>query len=379
MELEKALEELKKIALKNNNTIDEALISKYISEFDFDAAIDFLDKEGIEILATDEDLSQTKLENDYEKIINANDIVKIYFNEIGNYKLLSYEEETELFKIYNEGLIAKEKIKEADSNDLNTISQDEYIKLYNLVEKADKAYEKIVYSNLKLVASIAKRYVKRGLSLMDLIQEGNIGLTKAISKFDYKRGNKFSTCATPWIRQAITRSLNDKSRTIRIPSHMLETISKIKKAEDKLEHELKRKPTYDEIAKEAKIPADKLSIIMSYYQTPISLEKPIGDDEDGTISDVVPDKSSLNPLEYCERIAINQDLNKLLDEKLTEREATILKLRYGFEDGSPKTLEEIGKIMGNVSKERIRQIEVKAIRKLKNLKETMELIESYRK
>ena len=214
---------------------------------------------------------------------------------------------------------------------------------------------------------------------MDLIQEGNIGLTKAISKFDYKRGNKFSTCATPWIRQAITRSLNDKSRTIRIPSHMLETISKIKKAEDKLEHELKRKPTYDEIAKEAKIPADKLSIIMSYYQTPISLEKPIGDDEDGTISDVVPDKSSLNPLEYCERIAINQDLNKLLDEKLTEREATILKLRYGFEDGSPKTLEEIGKIMGNVSKERIRQIEVKAIRKLKNLKETMELIESYRK
>ena len=214
---------------------------------------------------------------------------------------------------------------------------------------------------------------------MDLIQEGNMGLTKAILKFDNERGIKFSTYATPWIRQAMTRALTDKSRTIRIPSHLLETISKIKKTEQNLEHNLGRKPTYDEIAADLNMPVDKLSLIMNSYQTPISLEKTIGDDEDGTISDVVPDKSSLNPQEYCEHLAINQELNKLLDQELNEREAYIIKLRFGFEDGNPKTLEEIGKIMGNISKERIRQIEVKAIRKLKNIKEVRDLIESYRK
>ncbi len=380
MELSKALEELKKIGKKNSNVIDEKTIFNYVSEFDYDEALEFLDKEGIEILALEEDeLNPINIEKDYESIIKTNDIVKIYFNEIGVYNILSTEEEIDLFKKYNEGKAAKEKIKEIEADDLNTISEEEYKKLYNLSDLGDAAYEKIIYSNLKLVASIAKRYSKRGMSLLDLIQEGNMGLQRAIDKFDYKKGNKFSTYATPWIKQGITRSLTDKSRTIRLPSYLLDTISKIKKVEDELEQELKRKPTYDEISKKTGIPKEKIASILDSYQIPISLEKPVGDEDDATIGDFVADKNNPNPFEYCKNIALKHDLYKLINNNLTEREAEILKLRFGLSDGNPKTLEEIGKLMGNVSKERIRQIEFKALRKLQNLKETKILKESYRK
>ncbi len=381
MGLKEALEELKKIGLKNNNTISEEEVNKYVSEFDYDTALDFLDKEGIEILVDEKaaEIDPNLIEKDYETIIKTNDIVKIYFNEIGVYKILTTEEEVELFKTYREGVLAKEKIKEIEANDLNTVSQDEYVKLYNLVDKADRAHEKIIYSNLKLVASIAKHYMKRGLSLMDLIQEGNIGLSRAIDKFDYEKGNKFSTYATPWIKQGITRALTDKSRTIRIPSHLLETISKIKKVQDKLEHELGRTPTYEEISRETNISPEKLAMILNSSQTPVSLEKPVGDEDDATISDFVPDGNSLNPLEYCEKMDIRKEIHKILSDHLTEREAKILIMRYGFDDGKFKTLEEIGKKMGNISKERIRQIEFKALRKLKNSKEVRQLIEAYRK
>ena len=206
-----------------------------------------------------------------------------------------------------------------------------------------------------------------------------MGLLKAIDKFDFEKGNKFSTCATIWIKQSIRRALTDKSRTIRIPSHLIETINKIKKVEELLEHELGRKPTNEEISKKVGISPEKIVLIMNSIQTPISLEKPVGDEDDATISDFIADRSSLTPLEYCEKMDIKKEIEKILNENLTPRESEILRLRYGFVDGQPKTLEEIGKRMGNVSKERIRQIEFKAIRKLKRLKEIKDLVESYRK
>lgn len=381
MDLNKALEELKKLGEKNNNCIDEAILFKYVSEYDYDQALDFLDKEGIRILADDEseELNPINIEKDYETIIKTNDIVKIYFNEIGVYDLLSPKEEKELFEKYKLGCEAKEKIKQIEADDLNTIPEKEYMELYDLVDEGEAAYERIVYSNLKLVASIAKRYSKRGLSLMDLIQEGSIGLTRAIEKFDPQKGNKFSTYATPWIKQGMTRALTDKSRTIRLPSYLLDTISKIKQSEEKLTNKLGRKPSYEELSKETGIPKEKITNILNSYQIPVSLEKPVGDEDDSTIGDFVADGANPDPLEYCKNISIKHDLNKLINVNLTEREAQILKLRYGLEDGIPRTLEEIGKIMGNVSKERIRQIEFKALRKLRNLKETKQLVESYRK
>ncbi len=380
MELKDALEQLKKIGIENNYILSLSEVLKYIGEYDYDIALEFLDKEGIKILADEEndELDDEAIERNYENLIKSNDIVKIYFNEIGTYAILSYEEENELFKIYNEGKESKEKIKEIESNFLNTVSEQDYIKLYNKIDEGMNAYNKLIYSNLKLVASIAKKYSKRGLSLMDLIQEGNIGLARAIDKFDYKKGNKFSTYATPWIRQGILRALTDKSRTIRLPSHLLESISKIKKEEEILSKELGRKPTFEELEKKTGISKEKISMMLDSYQSPISLEKPIGDEDDSTVGDFVADGINNDPYEYCKRLDLSVEINKLLSNNLTEREAQILKLRYGLEDGVPKTLEEIGKKMGNVSKERIRQIECKALRKLKNLNETKLLKESYR-
>ena len=380
MELKDALEQLKKIGIENNYILSLSEVLKYIGEYDYDIALEFLDKEGIKILADEEndELDDEAIERNYENLIKSNDIVKIYFNEIGTYDILSYEEENELFKIYNEGKESKEKIKEIESNFLNTVSEQDYIKLYNKIDEGMNAYNKLIYSNLKLVASIAKKYSKRGLSLMDLIQEGNIGLARAIDKFDYKKGNKFSTYATPWIRQGILRALTDKSRTIRLPSHLLESISKIKKEEEILSKELGRKPTFEELEKKTGISKEKISMMLDSYQSPISLEKPIGDEDDSTVGDFVADGINNDPYEYCKRLDLSVEINKLLSNNLTEREAQILKLRYGLEDGIPKTLEEIGKKMGNVSKERIRQIECKALRKLKNLNETKLLKESYR-
>ena len=385
MELKEAIDALKKLGRNNNNIIKEEDLLDYVSEDDFDEAIANLEAAGFIIEADEED--DFAIETDYElltkapEVVNAKttDIVKIYFNEIGVYKILKADEELKLFKIFKAGQEAREKIKVIDSDDLNTVSEKEYINLYKLADRGQLAFEKIYNSNLKLVASIAKKYTNKGLSLMDLIQEGNMGLLKAIDKFDFEKGNKFSTCATIWIKQSIRRALTDKSRTIRIPSHLIETINKIKKVEELLEHELGRKPTNEEISKKVGISPEKIVLIMNSIQTPISLEKPVGDEDDATISDFIADRSSLTPLEYCEKMDIKKEIEKILNENLTPRESEILRLRYGFVDGQPKTLEEIGKRMGNVSKERIRQIEFKAIRKLKRLKEIKDLVESYRK
>ncbi len=385
MELKEAIDALKKLGRNNNNIIKEEDLLDYVSEDDFDEAIANLEAQGFIIEADEED--DFTIETDYElltkapEVVNAKttDIVKIYFNEIGVYKILKADEELKLFKIFKAGQEAREKIKEIDSDDLNTVSEKEYINLYKLADRGQLAFEKIYNSNLKLVASIAKKYTNKGLSLMDIIQEGNMGLLKAIDKFDFEKGNKFSTCATIWIKQSIRRALTDKSRTIRIPSHLIETINKIKKVEETLEHELGRKPTNEEISKKVGISPEKIVLIMNSIQTPISLEKPVGDEDDATISDFIADRSSLTPLEYCEKMDIKKEIEKILNENLTPRESEILRLRYGFVDGQPKTLEEIGRRMGNVSKERIRQIEFKAIRKLKRLKEIKDLVESYRK
>lgn len=384
MEFKEGIEALKLIGKKNNNIITEDDILEYIEEDDFDEAITELESLGFDIKTDEENIED--IEADYEllfqtpEVVNAKttDIVKIYFNEIGVYKILTSDEELSLFKIYKAGKEAKEKIKTIESDDFNTVPRREYANLFKLVDKSKLAFDKIYNSNLKLVASIAKKYTNKGLSLMDLIQEGNMGLLKAIEKFDFDKGNKFSTCATIWIKQSIRRALTDKSRTIRIPSHLLETINKIKKTEESLEHQLGRKPTTEEVSKIVGISPEKIVLTMNSIQTPISLEKPVGDEDDATISDFIADKSSLTPLEYCEKIDIRKEIEKIFNKYLTPREAEVLKLRFGFETGNAMTLEEIGKRMGNISKERVRQIEFKSIRKLKKLKEIKELVESYR-
>ncbi len=384
MEFKEGIEALKLIGKKNNNIITEDDILEYIEEDDFDEAITELETLGFSIKTDEENIEE--IEADYEllfqtpEVVNAKttDIVKIYFNEIGVYKILTPEEELSLFKIYKAGKEAKEKIKTIESDDFNTVPRREYANLFKLVDKSNLAFDKIYNSNLKLVASIAKKYTNKGLSLMDLIQEGNMGLLKAIEKFDFDKGNKFSTCATIWIKQSIRRALTDKSRTIRIPSHLLETINKIKKTEESLEHQLGRKPTTEEVSKIVGISPEKIVLTMNSIQTPISLEKPVGDEDDATISDFIADKSSLTPLEYCEKMDIRKEIEKIFNQYLTPREAQVLKLRFGFETGNAMTLEEIGKRMGNISKERVRQIEFKSIRKLKKLKEIKELVESYR-
>lgn len=384
MEFKEGIEALKLIGKKNNNIIKEDEILEYITDDDFDDAISELEALGFFIKTDEENIEE--IEADYEllfqtpEVVNAKttDIVKIYFNEIGVYKILTTEEELSLFKIYKAGKEAKEKIKTIESDDFNTVPRREYANLFKLVDKSNLAFDKIYNSNLKLVASIAKKYTNKGLSLMDLIQEGNMGLLKAIEKFDFDKGNKFSTCATIWIKQSIRRALTDKSRTIRIPSHLLETINKIKKTEESLEHQLGRKPTTEEVSKIVGISPEKIVLTMNSIQTPISLEKPVGDEDDATISDFIADKSSLTPLEYCEKMDIRKEIEKIFNQYLTPREAEVLKLRFGFETGNAMTLEEIGKRMGNISKERVRQIEFKSIRKLKKLKEIKELVESYR-
>ncbi|MBR4496624.1 MAG: sigma-70 family RNA polymerase sigma factor [Acholeplasmatales bacterium] len=384
MEFKEGIEALKLIGKKNNNIIKEDEILEYITDDDFDDAISELEALGFFIKTDEENIEE--IEADYEllfqtpEVVNAKttDIVKIYFNEIGVYKILTPEEELSLFKIYKAGKEAKEKIKKIESDDFNTVPRREYANLFKLVDKSNLAFDKIYNSNLKLVASIAKKYTNKGLSLMDLIQEGNMGLLKAIEKFDFDKGNKFSTCATIWIKQSIRRALTDKSRTIRIPSHLLETINKIKKTEESLEHQLGRKPTTEEVSKIVGISPEKIVLTMNSIQTPISLEKPVGDEDDATISDFIADKSSLTPLEYCEKMDIRKEIEKIFNQYLTPREAQVLKLRFGFETGNAMTLEEIGKRMGNISKERVRQIEFKSIRKLKKLKEIKELVESYR-
>ena len=263
---------------------------------------------------------------------NNDDPVKVYLKEIGKVPLLTPEEEIDL--------------------------------AMRIAENDEAAKRRLSEANLRLVVSIAKRYVGRGMQFLDLIQEGNLGLIKAADKFDYTKGFKFSTYATWWIRQAITRAIADQARTIRIPVHMVETINKVKKANSQLLHENGRDPTPEEIAERLGMPADKVREILRVAQEPVSLETPIGEEEDSHLGDFIPDDTSLSPIDAATMDALKRDLAAVL-KTLTDREASVLRMRFGLDDGQPKTLEEVGTKFG-VTRERIRQIEAKALRKLKH-------------
>lgn len=264
--------------------------------------------------------------------IAIDDPVKIYLKEIGRVPLLSPDEETELAKRMAEG--------------------DSYAK------------KRLSEANLRLVVSIAKKYVGRGMQFLDLIQEGNLGLLKAVEKFDYTKGFKFSTYATWWIRQAITRAIADQARTIRIPVHMVETITKVKKVSSQLLHENGHEPSAEEIAERLDMPVDKVREIMRVAQEPVSLETPIGEEEDSHLGDFIPDEEAPVPAEAASQTLLKEQLADVL-KTLTPREEKVLRLRFGLEDGRPRTLEEVGKEF-NVTRERIRQIEAKALRKLRH-------------
>ncbi len=266
------------------------------------------------------------------KDLTINDPVRMYLKEIGQIKLLTLEEESAL----------ADRIMEGDNEAKNILAE----------------------ANLRLVVSIAKRYVGRGMLFLDLIQEGNIGLMKAVDKFDVSKGYKFSTYATWWIRQAITRAIADQARTIRVPVHMVETINKLARVQRQLTLELNREPTEDELAKKMNTTVDKIREIYKISQDPVSLETPIGEEDDSHLGDFIKDESSLSPEEFATNEMLKDEISQVL-ETLTEREEKVVRLRFGLEDGKPRTLEEVGQMFG-VTRERIRQIEAKALRKLRH-------------
>ncbi len=333
---------------KGKLTAQEIMDSMELFDFDpeqMDKLYELLEANNIQVIddfanVSLEDLDfsvETNEQEEQEESENAeaaaiDDPVKVYLKEIGRVPLLTPEEETALAMRIMEGdMRAKQRLSEA---------------------------------NLRLVVSIAKRYVGRGMQFLDLIQEGNLGLIKAVEKFDYTKGFKFSTYATWWIRQAITRAIADQARTIRIPVHMVETINKVKKVSSQLLHKNGHEPNAEEIAEEIAMPVDKVREIMRVAQVPVSLETPIGEEEDSHLGDFIPDDDAPAPADAASHTLLKEQLSKVLGT-LTEREAKVLRLRFGLEDGRPRTLEEVGKEF-DVTRERIRQIEAKALRKLRH-------------
>lgn len=293
---------------------------------DFDEEPNVEDLKEVEELKLDE-ITDTSFEG-----ISVDDPVRMYLREIGKIPLLTFDEELELAK--------------------------------RILEGDEEAKQKLAESNLRLVVSIAKKYVGRGMLFLDLIQEGNMGLIKAVEKFDYTKGFKFSTYATWWIRQAITRAIADQARTIRIPVHMVETINKLIRTSRNLLQQMGREPTPEEIAKEMEIPVEKVVEIQKIAQDPVSLETPIGEEEDSHLGDFIQDEDSPAPHDAASYTLLKEQLEEVMNT-LTPREAKVLKLRFGLEDGKSRTLEEVGKEF-NVTRERIRQIEAKALRKLRH-------------
>ncbi len=292
---------------------------------------------------------------------SIDDPVRMYLKEIGKVPLLDPNEEIELAQKMSAGNLAQEQLDSLESGDLDPVALKE---LQRLAKAGERAKQKLAEANLRLVVSIAKRYVGRGMLFLDLIQEGNLGLIKAVEKFDYTKGYKFSTYATWWIRQAITRAIADQARTIRIPVHMVETINKVIRVSRQLLQELGHDPSPNEIAAEMNMPVDKVREIMKIAQEPVSLETPIGEEEDSHLGDFIPDEGASEPSEAASFTLLKEQLMDVLST-LTPREEKVLKLRFGIEDGRTRTLEEVGKEF-NVTRERIRQIEAKALRKLRH-------------
>ena len=291
------------------------------------------------------------------------DPVRMYLKEIGKVDLLSPDQEIELAQAMAAGNLAKEQKAELEKTG-EELPAEVLQELNKSIKAGERAKQKLAEANLRLVVSIAKRYVGRGMLFLDLIQEGNLGLIKAVEKFDYTKGYKFSTYATWWIRQAITRAIADQARTIRIPVHMVETINKVIRVSRQLLQELGHDPTPEEIAEEMSMPVERVREILKIAQEPVSLETPIGEEEDSHLGDFIPDEDASEPSEAASFTLLKEQLVDVLST-LTPREEKVLKLRFGIEDGRTRTLEEVGKEF-NVTRERIRQIEAKALRKLRH-------------
>ncbi len=381
MELQQAINELIELGKKNGGSVTTNDIAKYFTEDkdEYDKIEQALTDAEIEITASSEeeadidDIEPAIIEeeevdiSDYDQLpssVRVDDPVRMYLKEIGNIQLLTLDEETVYAQRVVEGREAKERLAQIEADGENSVSQEEYENLKDIVFKADLAKDKLVDANLRLVVSIAKRYLGRGLQFLDLIQEGNMGLIKAVDKFDYNKGYKFSTYATWWIRQAITRAVADQARTIRIPVHMVETINKLVRTQRQLVQELSREPSQAEIAERMGISVEKVQQIQKIAQEPISLEQPVGEEEDSSLGDFISDPHALDPYEYTAKMKLREELDEVLST-LTEREERVLRLRFGLIDGRQRTLEEVGKEF-NVTRERIRQIEAKALRKLRS-------------
>ena len=384
------LKDLLALAKKKKNMLEYQEISDFFADMQleaeqFDKILDFLEANNIDVLRITDDDSDDEIlldvddedEIEVEKIdlsvpdgVSIEDPVRMYLKEIGKVPLLSAEEEIELAKNMEAGAVAKEKIAILKSREENATEEElaeikEEIKnLQKDLDAGDEAKKRLAEANLRLVVSIAKRYVGRGMLFLDLIQEGNLGLTKAVEKFDYRKGYKFSTYATWWIRQAITRAIADQARTIRIPVHMVETINKLIRVSRQLLQELGREPSPEEIAAEMNMPVERVREILKISQEPVSLETPIGEEEDSHLGDFIQDDNVPVPADAAAFTLLKEQLIEVLGT-LTEREQKVLRLRFGLDDGRARTLEEVGKEF-NVTRERIRQIEAKALRKLRH-------------
>ncbi|WP_200827301.1 RNA polymerase sigma factor RpoD [Thermomonospora echinospora] len=325
-----------------------------------DRVVWMLAEQGVEVLESpgeSEDLARAD-EGDLGKRAPTSDLVRIYLREIGRVPLLTAEDEVELAKSIEAGLFAEEKLARAA-----IISPVERLDLELLAREGARAKQRLIEANLRLVVSIAKRYVGRGMLFLDLIQEGNLGLIRAVEKFDYTKGFKFSTYATWWIRQAITRAIADQARTIRIPVHMVETINKLVRVQRQLHQDLGREPVPQEIGKEMGLSAERVMEIQRIAQEPVSLQSPIGE-EDSDLGDFIEDADAVVPIEAAAFILLQDQLEDILCT-LSEREQRIIQLRFGLTDGHPRTLEEVGREFG-VTRERIRQIESKTLAKLRH-------------
>jgi RNA polymerase primary sigma factor len=352
---------------------DEVVAAFPNAEEHLDVLEDFyssLVAEGIEVLEqaplrTVAKSREIALERQNERASSAEELnsgvgdsVRLYLQEIGETDLLTMQEEVWLARRMERGKIAEELLLQS------ALGVDERTALDADKLDGELARAHLIRANLRLVVSVAKKYVGRGLSFLDLIQEGNIGLMKATDKFDYQRGFKFSTYATWWIRQAITRAISDQSRTIRLPVHVGETINRVKKTSHRLQQILEREPTREEIARAMDVPDDKVRQVLDVSRHPISLEAPVGQDGDAFLGDFIEDESTVHPLELASHELLKSQISDALS-KLTERERKIIVLRFGLEDGRFRTLEEVGREFG-ITRERIRQIEAKALRKLRH-------------
>lgn len=364
---------------------EEELVDIKLTELDEsvrDIALDSLDAsdEDIKEIEMDAESVVRQLEEEYRvqkaentvDFVRSDDPVRMYLKEIGRVDLLTGKQELKIAKEVKAGMNAEIELAELLASGAK-ISDEKRRELDIIIGTGEVAKNHLVEANLRLVVSIAKKHVGKGLQFLDLIQEGNIGLMKAVYKFDHTKGFKFSTYATWWIRQAITRAIADQARIIRIPVHMVEQINKVVRQQRKLTQELRREPTAQELADSLEISVEKIKVIKKISQDPVSLESPVGEEEDSTLGDFIPDLDALNPIEYTTREMLKVELDKVL-ETLTDREEKVLRMRFGLLDGKTRTLEEVGKEFG-VTRERIRQIEAKALRKLRHPSKSKRLMD----